>query len=61
MAIDHDDTSADNAKVFVSGWLDDETQKAWGRPVDVINMPDGSMLISDDYADVVYRVSYEGK
>ena len=61
MAIDHDDTSADNAKVFVSGWLDDETQKAWGRPVDVINMPDGSILISDDYADVVYRVSYEGK
>lgn len=61
MAIDHDDTSAENAKVFVSGWLDDETQKAWGRPVDVINMPDGSILISDDYADVVYRVSYEGK
>ena len=61
MAIDHDDTSADNAEVFVSGWLDDETQKAWGRPVDVINMPDGSILISDDYADVVYRVSYEGK
>ena len=60
MAIDHDDASADNAKVFASGWLDDETQKAWGRPVDVINMPDGSILISDDYADVVYRVSYEG-
>jgi glucose/arabinose dehydrogenase len=61
LAIDHDDTSADNAKVFASGWLDDETQKAWGRPVDVINMPDGSILISDDYADVIYRVSYEGK
>jgi glucose/arabinose dehydrogenase len=60
LAIDHDDASADNAKVFASGWLDDETQKAWGRPVDVINMPDGSILISDDYADVVYRVSYEG-
>ena len=61
MAIDHDDSSADNAEVFVSGWLDDESQKAWGRPVDVINMPDGSILISDDYADVVYRVSYEEK
>ena len=61
LAIDHDDVSASNAEVFASGWLDDETQKAWGRPVDVINMPDGSMLISDDYADVVYRVSYEGK
>jgi glucose/arabinose dehydrogenase len=61
MAIDHDATTANNAKVFASGWLDEETQKAWGRPVDVINMPDGSILISDDYADVVYRVSYEGK
>jgi glucose/arabinose dehydrogenase len=61
LAIDHDDASASNAEVFASGWLDDDTQKAWGRPVDVINMPDGSMLISDDYADVVYRVSYEGK
>ncbi len=61
MVIDHDATSANNAKVFASGWLDEESQKAWGRPVDVINMPDGSILISDDYADVVYRVSYEGK
>lgn len=61
MAVDHDEASANNAEVFASGWLDDETQKAWGRPVDVINMPDGSILISDDYADVIYRVSYEGK
>ena len=61
LAVDHDDVSADDAKIFASGWLDDETQKAWGRPVDVINMPDGSILISDDYADVIYRVSYEGK
>jgi glucose/arabinose dehydrogenase len=61
MAIDHDENTATNAKVFASGWLDDETQIAWGRPVDVINMPDGSILISDDYADVVYRVSYSGK
>ena len=61
LAIDHDEASASNAEVFASGWLDDETQKAWGRPVDVINMPDGSILISDDYADVVYRVSYEGE
>jgi glucose/arabinose dehydrogenase len=60
MAIDHDDNTATNAKVFASGWLDDETQVAWGRPVDVVNMPDGSILISDDYADVIYRVSYTG-
>ncbi|MFK7972770.1 MAG: sorbosone dehydrogenase family protein [Bacteroidia bacterium] len=45
-------------ETFIDGWLDDDSQEAWGRPVDVLNMPDGSMLISDDYADVIYRVVY---
>ncbi len=45
---------------FVSGWLDEATQKVWGRPVDVLLMPDGSMLVSDDYAGVVYRITYKG-
>jgi glucose/arabinose dehydrogenase len=45
---------------FASGWLDDATQKVWGRPVDVLELPDGSLLISDDQANVVYRVSYKG-
>lgn len=58
MAINHDDTDASKAVPFAYGWLDEETQTAWGRPVDVINMPDGSILVSDDYADVVYRISY---
>lgn len=43
---------------FIHGWLDDASQEVWGRPVDVLNMPDGSMLISDDYANVVYRLTY---
>jgi glucose/arabinose dehydrogenase len=30
---------------FATGWLDDATQKAWGRPVDVLLLPDGSMLV----------------
>ena len=47
--------------VFATGWLDDETQKAWGRPVDVAIMADGSMLISDDTANVLYRISYDGQ
>jgi glucose/arabinose dehydrogenase len=47
-------------EVFASGWLDDETQKAWGRPVDVLVLPDGSMLVSDDHANVIYRISYKG-
>ena len=48
-------------EVFASGWLNNDTQKVWGRPVDVLVMPDGSMLISDDQAGVVYRVTYSGK
>jgi glucose/arabinose dehydrogenase len=46
-------------EVFASGWLDDATQKVWGRPVDVLLLPDGSMLVSDDQANVVYRISYK--
>jgi len=48
-------------ETFASGWLDDATQKAWGRPVDVLVLPDGSMLVSDDHANVVYRISYYQK
>lgn len=44
---------------FASGWLDDDTQKYWGRPVDVLVLTDGSMLVSDDHANVVYRISYK--
>ena len=47
-------------EVFASGWLNDETQKVWGRPVDVLVMPDGSLLVSDDQANVIYRISYQG-
>ena len=44
---------------FIDGWL--QGQKVWGRPVDVLVMPDGAMLVSDDYAGVIYRVSYAGQ
>jgi glucose/arabinose dehydrogenase len=47
-------------EVFASGWLDEAAQKAWGRPVDVLLLPDGSMLVSDDQANVIYRISYKG-
>jgi glucose/arabinose dehydrogenase len=46
---------------FITGWLNKEEDSAWGRPVDLLNMPDGSILISDDYADVIYRVTYQKK
>jgi glucose/arabinose dehydrogenase len=44
--------------VFAEGWL--QGQQAWGRPVDVLVMPDGSLLVSDDRADVIYRITYKG-
>lgn len=47
-------------ELFASGWLDEAAQKAWGRPVDVLLLPDGSMLVSDDQANVIYRISYQG-
>lgn len=45
-----------NNQVFASGWLQDE--KSWGRPNDVLVMPDGALLVSDDQAGVIYRISY---
>jgi glucose/arabinose dehydrogenase len=43
-------------KTFAEGWL--EGQEDWGRPVDVLVMPDGSMLVSDDKNDAIYRITY---
>ncbi|MFB3082502.1 MAG: sorbosone dehydrogenase family protein, partial [Gammaproteobacteria bacterium] len=43
-------------EVFADGWLQGE--KAWGRPVDVLHMPDGALLVSDDHRGVLYRISY---
>jgi glucose/arabinose dehydrogenase len=48
-------------EVMVSGWLDQATQEAWGRPVDVQQLADGSLLISDDVANCIYRLSYTAK
>ncbi|MFQ5752345.1 MAG: PQQ-dependent sugar dehydrogenase, partial [bacterium] len=44
-------------EVFAQGWLQGE--QAWGRPVDVLVMPDGALLVSDDRAGVIYRISYQ--
>jgi len=45
-------------EVFADGWL--QRGRAWGRPVDVLVMPDGALLVSDDRANVIYRISYRG-
>jgi glucose/arabinose dehydrogenase len=47
-------------ETFIEGWLNEETQEQFGRPVDLLFLDDGSLLISDDYADAIYRVTYDG-
>ena len=45
---------------FISGWLT-QVGDVLGRPVDILTLPDGSLLISDDKLGVIYKVSYQGK
>jgi glucose/arabinose dehydrogenase len=42
---------------LVTGWLDDQSQSEWGRPVDVKPANDGSLLISDDSSGTIYRLA----
>jgi len=44
-------------KVFADGWL--QKGRKWGRPVDIKELPDGSLLISDDLAGAVYRITFQ--
>jgi glucose/arabinose dehydrogenase len=41
---------------FAEGWL--QRGRAWGRPADVLVMPDGALLVSDDEAGAIYRITY---
>ena len=43
---------------FMTGFLDPATDTFWGRPVDVLQLPDGSMLVADEHNGAIYRVSY---
>jgi glucose/arabinose dehydrogenase len=45
------------SEVFLSGFL--QGNDFWGRPVDVLVMPDGALLVSDDWNGVIYRISYQ--
>ena len=44
---------------FVTGFLDKATNAFWGRPVDVMQMPDGSVLVADEQNGAIYRVSFK--
>ena len=45
-------------QVFIDGWLTKDGN-VLGRPVDILELPDGSLLISDDTLGVIYKVSYK--
>ncbi|MGZ4969944.1 MAG: PQQ-dependent sugar dehydrogenase [Methylobacter sp.] len=45
--------------VFIDGWLSKDNNVI-GRPVDILTMPDGSLLISDDMLGLIYKVQYKG-
>ena len=54
----NDDGTAGEPEAFASGWLTASGEYI-GRPVDVATMKDGSLLVSDDLAGALYRISYE--
>ncbi len=56
----NEDGGAAGTEVFASGWLDESTGEYYGRPVDVVQYLDGSILVSDDTAGAIYRIWYEG-
>lgn len=52
------DGTAGKSEVFAEGFLDPDTGIYRGRPVDVAPMKDGSLLVSDDFAGAIYRITY---
>lgn len=55
--VDVHDGGVRSVTPFAEGWLEPDGSR-WGRPVDVLVMPDGALLVSDDHAGVVYRITY---
>ncbi len=53
--------NATGAEVFADGWLNEDTGEYRGRPMDIEFLPDGSMLVSDDFAGAIWRIAYAGK
>jgi glucose/arabinose dehydrogenase len=44
---------------FITGWMiDDTSDRVWGRPVGLLVLADGSLLISDDGGEKIWRVTY---
>jgi glucose/arabinose dehydrogenase len=59
MRVELDGHRATSYEVFAEGWLPGRDESdVWGRPVDLLFLPDGSMLLSDDTAGAIYRIAY---
>ena len=56
MQVSMENGRAQNYQPFAEGWLQGE--QVWGRPVDIVQLHDGSLLVSDDYGDAIYRITY---
>lgn len=56
-ALDEEGNAA-RTEVFADGWLNEDTGEYRGRPMDIAFLPDGSMLVSDDFAGAIWRISY---
>lgn len=54
------DGTAKESVPFAYGWLNEDTGEYNGRPVDVAQLPDGSLLVSDDLVGAIYRITYGG-
>jgi glucose/arabinose dehydrogenase len=50
--------NANGTEVFADGWLNEDTGEYRGRPMDIAFLPDGSMLVSDDFAGAIWRIAY---
>jgi hypothetical protein len=55
--VDVNENTASNYQIFAEGWLEQD-ESSWGRPVDILFLNDGTMLVSDDKAGAIYKITY---
>lgn len=56
--LDKDYINSLSYEPFATGWLSENKTDVIGRPVSLLELSDGSILVSDDFSDVIYRISY---
>ena len=53
----HNGQFASGQRIFAEGFL--QGRQAWGRPADILQLADGSLLVSDDLQGKIYRITYK--